>query len=155
MVTKAQADNCVTHHHACDCREYETEQTISQLREWVKEAQAKNQKALARNVLLANERNAYSNENGELRERLKALETNLTFCHETLTEADEKVIPALEQRVEALEQRVEALEGEKTRLLDAIDKHLRGSWTLNDLRHTRSHIEDSPTEPNASRGVTG
>jgi len=32
MTTKKQADRCVTHHHACDCREYRYERMESALR---------------------------------------------------------------------------------------------------------------------------
>ena len=44
------------------------------MRERLKEAQDTNQKGLARNGLVGNGRDAYSNENGELRERVEALE---------------------------------------------------------------------------------
>ena len=30
-MNKSRADRCVTHHHACDCREYEVQERIQQL----------------------------------------------------------------------------------------------------------------------------
>ena len=30
-MNKSRADRCVTHHHACDCREYELQERIRQL----------------------------------------------------------------------------------------------------------------------------
>jgi len=30
-MNKSRADRCVTHHHACDCREYELQERIQQL----------------------------------------------------------------------------------------------------------------------------
>jgi len=32
-MNKSRADRCVTHHHACDCREYELQERIQQLEE--------------------------------------------------------------------------------------------------------------------------
>ena len=37
-MNKSRADRCVTHHHACDCREYELQERIQQLereRRWI------------------------------------------------------------------------------------------------------------------------
>lgn len=31
-ITKQRADRCVTHHHACDCREYAHQQEVATLR---------------------------------------------------------------------------------------------------------------------------
>jgi hypothetical protein len=30
-ISKSRADNCVTHHHACDCREYEFQEMRREL----------------------------------------------------------------------------------------------------------------------------
>ena len=64
-----------------DAEWFEVLERASQLRERLIDARETNQKALSRNVLLANERDAYSNENGELRERVAALEEQQVWLY--------------------------------------------------------------------------